>query len=107
MQNIFSITYAFLIALAFQSLFILFSGRNTLIKILPLGMFIVPISGIWEVVSHFPNLFTQTVLSWLDILIPLVIGDILGWIMGLYFKKLLNATKTGEGNYENDNNKTE
>ena len=85
MQNIFSITYAFLIALAFQSLFILFSG-----------MFIVPISGIWEVVSHFPNLFTQTVLSWLDILIPLVIGDILGWIMGLYFKKLLKATKTQE-----------
>lgn len=70
-------------------------------------MFIVPISGIWEVVSHFPNLFTQTVLSWLDILIPLVIGDILGWIMGLYFKKLLKTTKTGEGNYENDNNKTE
>lgn len=97
MQNIFSITYAFLIALAFQSLFIIFSGRSTLIKILPLGMFIVPISDIWEVVSHFPNLFTQTVFSWLDILIPLVIGDILGWIMGLYFKKLLKQVRSGEG----------
>ncbi len=100
MQNIFTIFYAFLISFTFQSLFIIGSGHSTLLKILPLGMFIVPFSAIWEVVSHFPELFTQTVFSWLDLLIPLVIGDILGWIMGLYFKKLLKQVQSGEGGYE-------
>ena len=102
MQTIISVTLAFLIAFAFQSLFILFSRRSALIKFFPLVMFIVPISGIYETAIRHPELFTQTVLSWLDIIIPLVIGEVLGWIMGLYFKKLLKPKQRSERDYENN-----
>ena len=88
MQPIVSIALVFLIAFTFQSFAILLFKRSVFIKFVPLAMFIVPFSSIWEVVSHFPELFTPTLISWLDILIPLFLGDILGWIMGFHLRRI-------------------
>ncbi len=112
MQNITSLILTFLVPFTFQSLTILLFKRSILMKIAPLAMFIVPISGIWEVVSNSPELFTQTLISWLDILIPLLLGDILGWIMGFHFRKIVDKeykemiTKYEE-EYERDHDQTE
>ncbi len=112
MQHITSIILVFLIAFTFQSLFTLLFKRSTFMKIAPLSMFVVTISGIWEVVSHFPELFTQTLISWLDILIPLLLGNILGWIMGFHFRNIIDKeykemiVKYDE-EYERDNDQTD
>lgn len=111
MQHITSVILAFLIAFTFQSLTILLFKRSIFMRIVPLSMFIVPFSGIWEVVSHSPDLFTQTLISWLDILIPLLLGDILGWIMGFRFKKILEKEYKEmiakyEEEYKRDNDQT-
>lgn len=90
MQSITSVILAFLFGFTFQSFTILLFRRSIFMRIVPLTMFIVPFSGIWEVVSHFPYMFVQTLILWLDILIPLLLGDILGWIIGFRFKKVFD-----------------
>lgn len=112
MQSITSIILVFLIAFTFQSLFILLFKRSTFMKIAPLAMFVVPISGIWEVVSNSPELFTQTLISWLDILIPLLLGNILGWVMGFHFRRIIDKEYKEmiakyEEEYERDHDQTE
>ena len=90
MQSITSVILAFLLGFTFQSFTILLFRRSIVMRIVPLTMFIVPLCEIWEVVSHFPDMFAQTLILWLDILIPLLLGDILGRIIGFRFKKVLD-----------------
>lgn len=112
MQHITSVILEFLVAFTFQSLTILLFKRSIFIKIIPLAMFIVPFSGIWEVVSNSSELLTSTLISWLDILIPLLLGNILGWIMGFHFRKIIDKeykemiAKYDE-EYERDNDQTD
>lgn len=112
MQHIISIVLVFLIAFTFQSLTILLFKHSVFIKLVPLAMFIVSFSGIWEIVTHSPDLFTQTLISWLDLFIPLLIGDILGWIMGFHFRKIIEKEYKEmiakyEKECERDNNQTD
>ena len=112
MKNIIFLVLVFLIAFTLQSLTVMLCKRSLLMKILPLALFIVPVSGIWEVVSQSPELFTSTLISWLDILIPLLLGDILGWIMGFHFRKIIakeykEMIAKYEEEYERDNDQTE
>ena len=112
MQHIVSIILGLLNAFTFQSLVILLFKRSIFMKIVPLTMFIVPFSCIWEEVSNSPELFIPTLISWLDILIPLLIGDILGWIMGLHFRKIIDKEHKEmnakyEEEHERGNDKTE
>jgi len=112
MHHITSVILVFLVTFTFQSLFILLFKRSILMKISPLAMFIVPISGIWEVISHSPELFAPTLISWLDILIPLLLGNILGWIMGFHFRRIIDKEYKEmiakyEEEYERDHDQTE
>lgn len=112
MQHITSVILVFLVAFTFQSLTILLFKRSIFMRIVPLSMFIVPFSGIWEVVSNSPELLTPTLISWLYILIPLLIGDILGWIMGFHFRKIIDkeykeTSAKYDEEYERDNDQTD
>ena len=112
MQSITSIILVFLIAFTFQSLTILLFKRSVFIKLVPLAMLIVPFSSICETVIHSPDLFTQTLISWLDFLIPLLLGDILGWIMGFHFRRIIDKEYKEmiakyEEEYERDHDQTE
>ena len=112
MQHITSVILVFLVTFTFQSLTILLFKRSIFMKFIPLAMFIVPFSAIWEVVSKSPELFTPTLISWLDILIPFLFGDILGWIMGFHFRRIIakeykEMIAKYEKEYERDNNQTD
>ena len=92
MQNILIVSVVFLYAFTWQSLPLLLC-RSNLMKVLPLAMFLVPLTSLMDVYVHSPGLFPETVISWLDLIIPMLIGDIAGWILGFQFRKIIDIEK--------------
>ena len=112
-----SIAITFFITFALQSLTILLFKHSTFMRIVPLGMFLVPFPEITSVIIGIPELISPELLApplipRLVILLSILIGDILGWVMGFYFRKIIDKehkemiAKYAEES-ERDNNQTD
>lgn len=66
--------------------------RSALFKVLPMVMFLLPLELIahtaWETGS-----LLNAVTNNLVILLPMIIGDIFGWAIGQWFRKILDAER--------------
>lgn len=66
--------------------------RHTFYKILPLVMFLIPLQCIAETAWRHRSLW-EAVAEYAVIFLPMIIGNILGWIVGLCFRKILDAER--------------
>ena len=94
MEIIFSALFIFLYAFTLQSLPILLFKDVVFMRLLPLVMLLMPFSGIFEAVNQSPVLFPDTPVSRLGLFIPIFLGNILGWIAGLRFRKIIDREYT-------------
>lgn len=66
--------------------------RSSLYKVLPMVMFWVPLQCIADTAWETGNLW-DAVREYAVILLPMIAGNILGWVIGLRFRKILDAER--------------
>ena len=88
----------FLMAFTMQSLPLILS-RGTLYKVLPMVMFLVPLQCIAET-AYTSGRFPEAVMDYLVLLLPMIAGNALGWVLGLRFRKIIDAERRETGHDE-------
>lgn len=63
--------------------------RSTLYKVIPMVMFWVPLQCIVDTAWETGDLW-GAVMEYAVILLPMILGNILGWVIGLRFRKILD-----------------
>lgn len=88
MQKITAVFVVFLIAFVVQSLIVI-AYKNKTIRALPFVVFTALLVGLSVRYTHQFNIQPLSSSAWLAILIPLYIGCIVGWIVGLRLRGIL------------------
>ena len=87
-RRILACSLMFLMTFVMQSLPLVYS-RSTLYKVLPLVMFLVPLECIVEMAWDCGDPW-EAMTKYAVILLPMIAGNLLGWIVGLRFRKILD-----------------
>ena len=99
-RRIFACGLMFLLAFVIQSLPVVYS-RSTLHKLLPLLMFWIPLECVvklaWECGDPWEALTKYGLL-----LLPMIAGNVLGWVLGLRFRKIIDSERTAEPESDNE-----
>lgn len=82
----------FLVPFVLQSLPLVYS-RSTLYKVLPLVMFLVPLECIVEMAWDCGDPW-EALTKYAVILLPMTAGNVLGWVLGLHFRKIVDREHT-------------
>ena len=94
MQNPYLIALVFLSAFVFQSLPILLYRKSFLMKILPLAaMLFVSVSCIAEAAAPGYISPGMSFSHWQLIPLPMLLGDITGWILGYRFRHIIDTER--------------
>ena len=94
-----------LMSFTMQSMPLVFS-RSTLYKVLPMVMFLVPLQCISDMAWETGDLF-GTAAEYAVILLPMIIGNILGWVIGFRFHKILDAERAAGDTETKDDSRSE
>ena len=81
-----------LMSFTMQSMPLVYS-TSTLYKVLPMVMFLLPLQCIANTAWETGNLW-EAVSEYAVILLPMILGNLLGWVTGLRFRKILDAERT-------------
>ena len=76
--------------------------RSTLYKVIPMVMFWVPLQCIVDTAWETGNLW-GAVTEYAVILLPMILGNILGWVIGLRLRKILDDEHAVRDNETKDN----
>lgn len=100
LRNIIALLLMLMTTFVIQSLAVVLC-RSALYKVFPMVMFWVPLQCIVETVWLTGNLMEAS--PYFAVLLPMIAGDALGWVIGLRFRKILNAERAaGDISTEDD-----
>ena len=91
-RRVVALVLMFLVPFVIQSLPLVYS-RSTLYKVLPLVMFLVPLECIVEMAWDCGDPW-EALTKYAVILLPMTAGNILGWVLGLHFRKIVDHEHT-------------
>lgn len=66
--------------------------RGALYKVLPMVMFWVPLQCIADT-AYASGQFWEAIMEYLWFLLPMIAGNTLGWVLGLRFRRIIDAER--------------
>lgn len=97
MQHTIAVLLFFLLSFTAQSLSTMFRRRGLLMKLLPLVLFIAPLSCIADTARLPIVTLHESALMWMDFLIPVLLGNLIGCITGIRFRHMLDEDRKAAG----------
>jgi len=96
MQHTIAVLLFFLLAFTVQSLSTMFRRRSLSMKLLPLVLFLAPLSCIADTARLSFVTLPESALLWMDFLLPVLLGLFIGWIAGIRFRHLLEEDRKAD-----------